>query len=166
MKFTLPNCRKMHFEHSFWLQKHSLHIVCLQQQRFSLELEIEYYEIEYFNSNQDWVFCYHFLVVEKYLEKWVFFLFFSCLTFWVIRGVINGSKWQNILSLTLHISGAIRHFLVHMCKMISPGMCSIFSKFLFLSKRKRNGPKILSFALHISGTLQHMIIHLWFYCAK
>ena len=115
LKFTLPNCRKIHFQHSFWLQKHSLHIVCLQQQRFSLELEIEYYEIEYFNSNQDWVFCYHFLVVEKYLEKCLlheFFSYFFRLTFWVIRGVINGPKWQNILSLTLHISGAIHHMIV------------------------------------------------------
>ena len=35
------------------------------------------------------------------------------------------------------------HFLVHMCDMISPGMCSIFSKFWFLSKSERNGPKIV-----------------------
>ena len=32
------NCWKIYFWYSLWLQKHSLHIVCLQQQQFFLEL--------------------------------------------------------------------------------------------------------------------------------
>ena len=37
LKFRSPDCWKMHFWHPFWLQKHSLYIVCLQQQQFFLE---------------------------------------------------------------------------------------------------------------------------------
>ena len=36
LKFRSPDCWKMHFRHSFWLQKHSLFIVCLQRQQFFL----------------------------------------------------------------------------------------------------------------------------------
>ena len=37
-KFRYSDCWKIHFQHSFWLQKHSLHIISLQQQQFFLEL--------------------------------------------------------------------------------------------------------------------------------
>ena len=39
LKFRPPDCSKIHFWYSFWLQKHSLHIVCQQQEQFFLELE-------------------------------------------------------------------------------------------------------------------------------
>ena len=29
LKFSSPYCWEIHFQHSFWLEKHSLHIVCL-----------------------------------------------------------------------------------------------------------------------------------------
>ena len=34
LKFMSPDCWKTYFWHSFWLQKYSLYIVCLQQQQF------------------------------------------------------------------------------------------------------------------------------------
>ena len=66
-----------------------------------------------------------------------FFSFFKILIFWVVRGnkAKNGTKWQNIQSVALHISGSIHHIIViygHMCKMIiSPGAFFSFSKFWF-----------------------------------
>ena len=38
-KFRSVDCWKLHFRHSFWLQKHSLYIICLQQQQFSLKFQ-------------------------------------------------------------------------------------------------------------------------------
>ena len=38
LKFRFPNSWKIHFQYSFWLQKHSLHMVCLQWQQFFSEL--------------------------------------------------------------------------------------------------------------------------------
>ena len=38
LKFRYPYCCKMHFRHSFWLQKHNLYIVCLAWPRFFLKL--------------------------------------------------------------------------------------------------------------------------------
>ena len=55
-------------------------------------------------------------------------------------------------------------FVVHKCKLMnSPGF--FHSKFLFFSKRAKNGPKwekILPVELHISGSIHHMILHLIF----
>ena len=38
LKIRSPDCWKIHFQHSFWLQKHRFHILCLQRQQFFLEL--------------------------------------------------------------------------------------------------------------------------------
>ena len=49
----------MHFEHSFWLQKLSLHIffsVAAVIFFGTLEFYGEFCEIEFFNSIQDWIF--------------------------------------------------------------------------------------------------------------
>ena len=37
LKFRSPDCWNLHFQHSFWLQKHSLYIICLQCQQFFLK---------------------------------------------------------------------------------------------------------------------------------
>ena len=38
LNFRSPYCWKIYFQHSLWLQKHTLHIVCLQRQHLFLEL--------------------------------------------------------------------------------------------------------------------------------
>ena len=38
LNFRSSYCWKIYFQHSLWLQKHTLHIVCLQRQHFFLEL--------------------------------------------------------------------------------------------------------------------------------
>ena len=65
-KFRSPVRRKMHFSHFFWLQKHSLHIVCLERQPYRVLLgnlkkswllyQSQVEKIEFHNSIQDWAF--------------------------------------------------------------------------------------------------------------
>ena len=66
----------------------------------------------------------------------VFFNLFKILIFWVFKGIEGQKMIQNDkkISVTFHISGTIYHMIfiiVHMCKMISPGLFSIFSRFWF-----------------------------------
>ena len=96
------------------------------------------------------------------------FLFFSKLLLGGLKGK-KWPKWQQIMSVELHISGSIHHMIVvygtHMENAnISRNFFS-FSKFDFLSikrvKRAKYGPKwqiILSVAVNIWGTIHHMIV--------
>ena len=94
-----------------------------------------------------------------------FFHIFKILIFWIIRGG-GWVKWQKIAQ------NLWFPFVVHKCKMISPGVFVIFPKFWFFGllegQRAKNGPKLqktLSFALYITGTKHDMILlygtHVW-----
>ena len=84
-------------------------------------------------------------IVKWYLQ--VFFSFFWNFDFWGclgVKGQKNGPKWKSIISIRHHISGPVWHcswFLVHYCKMISPGTSFIFSKFWFLGLLRGKGQK-------------------------
>ena len=55
---------------------------------------------------------------KKIISPGIFFIFFKILIFGIIRGkrggkrAKNGSRWENILSVSLHISGTIHHMIV------------------------------------------------------
>ena len=100
-----------------------------------------------------------------------FFHFFKILILWVVMGYRGDEKIarnDKKLCLSCSISQEpyiILSFVVHKCKMISPGVFLIFSKFWFFGllgeSNGKNGPKwqkTLSFALYISGTIHHMIL--------
>ena len=80
---------------------------------------------------------------------------------------ILGPKWQKIMSVMLCISIIWLSFMVHMCKMIFPGIFFIFSKFLiFLGFIGVKGQKmalndkncICHTPYNISGSIHHMIL--------
>ena len=94
-----------------------------------------------------------------------FYFIFS--KFWFF-GLLGGKrakdspKWQNIMSVALHIWGTMHYMtVIYVCKMIiSSGIFFIFSKFWFSGsiggKSAKNSPawqKTLPVALHISRTI-------------
>ena len=94
-----------------------------------------------------------------------FFSYFQNFDFLDYQGG-GGVKWQKIAQ------NLWFPFVVHKCKMISPGVFVIFPKFWFFGllegQRAKNGPKwqkTLSFALYITGTKHDMILlygtHVW-----
>ena len=84
----------------------------------------------------------------------------------------NGSKWQKILSVTLHVSGTIHHIIVIFGTPFSNDNISMrfFQFFKILSfwfvrvvkgqKTVQNYKKfyLLHFISHISGTIHHMTV--------
>ena len=100
-----------------------------------------------------------------------FVQFFKILNFWVVMGIKEQKTVQNdkqfcpsrFISQEPYIIWL--SFMVHLHKMISPGLFSFYQNFEFLGcsggKRAKNGPKwqkIMSVALHIWGTVHHMTV--------
>ena len=105
---------------------------------------------------------------KSIISPGIFFIFFNILIFGIIRGKgsgkreKNGPKWQKILSVSLSISGTIRHMIVIFGTHVQNDEISRkifhFSKFWFLgflgSKRAKsdlNLPISVCFALYLQN---------------
>ena len=126
--FILPHHISGTIHHNFWYtcvnEKWKLHMSCIVSQE------------------QCSIWSWFLVHLCKMISPCAFFISSKFWFFRLLEGerAKNGPKWQNIMSVVLHISGTIHHmivmlsFMVHMCKIIiiSPAVFSFSQNFNFL----------------------------------
>ena len=102
-----------------------------------------------------------------------FFIFSKILIFWVVRGVKMQKMVQNDIKISLLQVSQEPYimwlsFMVHMCKMISPGFFFVFSKFWFFGWEGKKWSRMTKHSVCRGYLRNHTSYdcHLWYTCVK